>query len=127
MDMPSEDAGNVRVDVKKGSKGAVHFLNNLEKDKQYAQWPAELRMLLRPSFQLHQIRRNLFNLVLIVDPATDEGLAAIATSMQLLRQFIPIRVGLVLTSSTLVASGVPASKKSDSVPPGDAKLTTMQI
>jgi UDP-glucose:glycoprotein glucosyltransferase len=127
LGMPSDDAGDVRVDVKQGSKGAVHFLNNLEKDKQYAQWPSDLRMLLRPSYQLHQIRRNLFNLVLVIDPATDEGLTAIATSMQLLHQLVPIRVGIVLTSSTLVTAGVPKATKSDSAPADDAKLTTMQI
>jgi len=57
---------DVRVDIYRGAKGALHHLNNVEKDPQYQQWPKSLHQLLYPSWQLHTISLNLYSLTLII-------------------------------------------------------------
>jgi hypothetical protein len=40
----------VRIDVSKGGKHVVTFLNNLEKDDMYRRWPKKLKQLTMPSW-----------------------------------------------------------------------------
>ena len=82
---------------------AVHFVNDLEKDKRYAEWPTSVRELVRQSFPptlLKAIRRNFYNLILAVNPADTAGSHDI---LQLAESFyvhkLPLRIGLVLVTS----------------------------
>jgi UDP-glucose:glycoprotein glucosyltransferase len=70
---PTADAASVRVDFR---GGAVHWLNDIEKDAQYRMWRSSLQEILMPTYpgQLRQIRRNLFNAVFVLDPASLEAL-----------------------------------------------------
>ena len=95
----SSTAGQIRVDVRKGAKGAITYMNNIEKDAMYKAWSTDVRALLKPSWQLHQVRRNLFTLVLVIDPTSTEGLMAVMTCSQMIRQQIPIRVGIILAKA----------------------------
>ena len=88
----------VRIDIVTGSKGAIHFLNNIEKDFQYKKWPRSLRHLLYPSWSLHALRRNLYTLICVIDPTTEDGLRSLRSMGQLYRNLYPIRFGLVLVS-----------------------------
>jgi UDP-glucose:glycoprotein glucosyltransferase len=67
------DAGMIRINIKKGSSSAVTFINNIEKDPEYAKLPKDLSALLQPAYGLPQVRKNLFNLVLVLDPTTEGG------------------------------------------------------
>lgn len=95
---PSRSEGAFRVDVRTGSRGVVTFLNNLEADKAYARWPKTLQGLLVQSWQLHMIRRNLYHVVLFLDPASLDGMTALAIVQYYIRAMTPIRFGIVLTS-----------------------------
>ena len=64
---------DVRVDLRAGAKGAVVFLNNLEKDAKYKEWPADVGSLLKQSWNLHSIRKNLYTCIVGVDPTSLEG------------------------------------------------------
>lgn len=86
---------SARVDVSRGAKHVVTFLNNLEKDEQYQQWPRHLKMLLTPSWSLHQIRRNLFTVVAVADALSYEGALLVYQFQMMLNQHYPLRVGLV--------------------------------
>jgi len=86
---------SARVDVSRGAKHVVTFLNNLEKDDAYQQWPRHLSVLLTPSWSLHQIRRNLFTIVAVADALTYEGALLIYQFQMMLNQHFPLRVGLV--------------------------------
>jgi len=92
----------VRVDVVSGSKGTITFLNNLEKDPQYKRWPRSLRQLAFPSWSLHSLSRNLYTLILVVDPTTAAGVQALQTIQGLHQQMYPVRFGIALTSKALV-------------------------
>jgi Thioredoxin-like domain len=86
----------IRIDVSKGAKHTVTFVNNLERDAMYSRWPRTLRQLLFPSWSLHTIARNLYTVVVVADPATYEGAALLMQMQMLLQQQYPIRFGITL-------------------------------
>lgn len=85
-----------RIDISKGGKNVVLFLNNLERDPMYSHFASSVKTLMRPSWSLHSIAKNLYTLVAVIDPFTREGseLAMALQSMHM-NQF-PIRFGFVL-------------------------------
>ena len=89
-----------RIDVSKGGKFVVHFLNNLEKDKIYKQWPKTLTTLLYPSWNLHTIARNLYTLIVNVDALSEDGLSLLSQVKMLQEESLPIRFGVVLSCSS---------------------------
>ncbi|CAG0918616.1 unnamed protein product [Notodromas monacha] len=105
--MLSLDIGKSKSTSSKGSPSyaldirdtAVVYVNDIEKDPSYAKWPSQLLELLRPVFpgMLRSIRRNIFHLVLLVDPAekTSAELVKIAESFYVHKA--PIRIGFVLS------------------------------
>lgn len=81
---------------------AILWLNDLEKDSQYNKWPSSYYDLLRNNFfgGLRTIRKNLYNLVVIIDPSQVE------TSHELMKNLeayfvheLPIRIGLVFVTT----------------------------
>ncbi|KAK9738964.1 Thioredoxin-like domain [Popillia japonica] len=78
---------------------AVNWINDIEQDSRYRRWSTSLMELLRPTFpgMLRQVRRNLFNLILVVNPADPE----IRGILKLVESFVvhsaPLRVGIVLS------------------------------
>ena len=92
-------AHHARVDVSRGAKSVVVFINNLEKDDRYKPWPKHVSMLLQPSWSLQQIRRNLFTAVVIADPLTLEGAQLLYSFHMMLERNYPVRIGIVPTCS----------------------------
>jgi len=62
MDLSEDKPGSWALDFREGKP---EWLNNLDKDKQYADWGNSVRLLLQPYFpgMIRPIARNLFNLV----------------------------------------------------------------
>ena len=85
-----------RVDVSLGSKGVVTFMNNLEKDSMYKRWPQTVQQLLMPSWSLHAIAKNLYTVVIVLDPLSERGVQLALTAKALWQQQYPIRFGFVL-------------------------------
>lgn len=114
---PTKDK-TVRVHMRKGTIGAVVYLNNIEKDAAYKQLPTDLRALMQPSYSLPQVRKNLFTLVLVVDPTKEESLEALAMLTMIKMQKLPVRMGVVFTSPALVS----AFRKGEKLGPDTEKL-----
>lgn len=89
-----------RVDVLTGSKGAVAYLNNLEKDELYKRWPATVQQLLYPSWQLHAIAKNIYTCLLILDLASMEAMEAINVVGLMLDKGYPIRFGIAILADS---------------------------
>ncbi len=89
-----------RIDVRTGAKGAVYFLNNIEKDNQYKSWPRQYQQLLQHAWHLITIRRNLYTGVFVIDPLTKVGLETIGTLFDLVDSNVPLRMGIVMVDST---------------------------
>lgn len=90
-----EEGVETRVDVRAEARGAVWFMNNIEKDSRYSKWPKPLQALLQHAFQLIPVRRNLYTAVFGVDPASEEGVASLRTAFEQVDKNSPIRWGVV--------------------------------
>ena len=76
----------------------VIWLNDLEKDKRYADWPKHTSTLLQRMWpgQLPQIRRNIHNVVLPVDLSDLKDMELVVEHMlAFVKRLIPVRFGLV--------------------------------
>lgn len=74
MQMGEVDAEDMRIDIQ--SDEHILWANNIETDNIYWNWQRPLQTMLRPMYpgQMHQIQRNLMNLVAIIDPGALDGL-----------------------------------------------------
>ncbi|KAL0895610.1 hypothetical protein ABMA27_011701 [Loxostege sticticalis] len=77
---------------------AITWLNDLESDERYRRWPASYMELLRPTYpgMLRNLRRNIYNYVIIVDPTSLSSGPPLKLGETLLKHATPVRVGLVL-------------------------------
>ncbi|XP_066600905.1 UDP-glucose:glycoprotein glucosyltransferase 1-like [Prorops nasuta] len=80
---------------------AIIWINDIENDSRYSRWPPSLTELLRPTFpgMLRNIRRNLYNLVLIIDPLKEESIPLINLAISLYAYNAPLRIGFVLVTN----------------------------
>ncbi|XP_058805620.1 UDP-glucose:glycoprotein glucosyltransferase [Phymastichus coffea] len=76
---------------------AIIWINDIENDFRYSRWSPSLTELLRPTFpgMLRNIRRNLYNLVLIIDPLSEESAPLVALAESLYAHTAPLRIGFV--------------------------------
>ncbi|CAN0494953.1 unnamed protein product, partial [Ectocarpus sp. 8 AP-2014] len=52
---------------------AIVWLNDIEADQAYKTWPPSVQQLMYAGFQLPRVRKNLCNLVAVMDPTTTAG------------------------------------------------------
>lgn len=76
----------------------IQWWNNIEKDSRYSTWPEAISVILQPQrpggFQ--PVRRNLWNVVLVLDLSTRTGLHTISQTVNnFIRRGIPFRFGVV--------------------------------
>uniref|UniRef100_A0A3P8U913 UDP-glucose ceramide glucosyltransferase-like 1 n=1 Tax=Amphiprion percula TaxID=161767 RepID=A0A3P8U913_AMPPE len=81
---------------------AVMWLNDIENDFMYHNWPAGVQELLRATFPgvIRQIRRNFFNLVLFLDPLQEESVELVKLAELFYKHKIPLRIGFVFVVNT---------------------------
>ncbi|ALC43831.1 Ugt [Drosophila busckii] len=94
LDLNSASKREFAIDIR---DTAVQWINDIEQDAQYRRWPASVMDLLRPTFpgMLRNIRKNVFNLVLVVDPLQPEARSVIKLAESFVIHQAPIRLGLV--------------------------------
>ena len=70
LSTPSSGGGSMRID---GRAPSVHFMNDLEEDKEYARWPKTVKALLQPNWpgQLYFVRKNLITAIFVFDPSDE--------------------------------------------------------
>lgn len=86
------------VDIRDSS---IQWLNNLEKDKKYQQWPRSMQEILRPTYpgMTRSIARNFYHLVFLVDPAQLESQALLKVAESFYVNDVPIRIGFVFVTN----------------------------
>lgn len=85
----------------------VIWLNDLEKDKRYADWPKHISTLLQRMWpgQLPQIRRNIHNVVLPVDLSDLQDIELVVEQLlAFVKRVIPVRFGLVPMTHSVPAA-----------------------
>uniref|UniRef100_A0A1B0DJK7 Uncharacterized protein n=1 Tax=Phlebotomus papatasi TaxID=29031 RepID=A0A1B0DJK7_PHLPP len=77
---------------------SIVWINDIEHDSQYRRWSSSVMELLRPTFpgMLRNIRKNLFNLVLVVDPVTSSARGILKLAESFVVHSAPVRLGIVL-------------------------------
>jgi len=106
---PDEEGSQIyRIDVGRGGKNAVLYLNDIEKDPEYSSWPTSMQeMLYRAQFGgAPTVRRNLFTMLLVIDPADGNPNPALDAVAQLLNAQFPLRVGVLIVNKDDVTKGV---------------------
>ncbi|CAK7208449.1 killer toxin resistant protein [Sporothrix bragantina] len=81
----------------------IIWLNNLEKDTRYSEFPKSLRRLLQGGMpgQIPQVRRDIFNQVYAVDFANLEDVRLVVEQLlEFVRRRLPIRFGIVPLSAS---------------------------
>ncbi|KAI1501524.1 UDP-glucose:glycoprotein glucosyltransferase [Biscogniauxia marginata] len=81
----------------------IIWLNNIEKDRRYADYPTNLMALMQRTYpgQIPPIRKDMFNLILPVDFTSSDDLALIVEQIQaFIKRQLPVRFGLVPLTST---------------------------
>ncbi|KAI8890404.1 glycosyltransferase family 24 protein [Backusella circina FSU 941] len=79
-------------------KSFIVWWNDLEKDNRYKMWPSNLMELLKPTYpgQLHTIRKNIYNLLMIEDLSRVNSLSRVILEIRnMVGRNIPIRFGMV--------------------------------
>ena len=83
-----------QIDIRDSS---VFYINDIETDSMYRHWPSSVQDLLRPAYPgvLRSIRKNIFHLVLIVDPSKQEAFDVLKLAESFYIHKAPLRIGLV--------------------------------
>ncbi|KAJ7485860.1 glycosyltransferase family 24 protein [Mycena latifolia] len=78
--------------------GVVIWWNDIEKDSRYASWGTSIHGLLRPLYpgQFHNIKRNLYNVVLVLDLSQPSSVQTITGAVaSIIGRGFPFRFGVV--------------------------------
>ncbi|PLB40912.1 putative UDP-glucose:glycoprotein glucosyltransferase [Aspergillus candidus] len=92
---------NYRDEIEGGR--VIIWMNDVEKDARYEQWPSSVRAYLQRSYpgQLPAVRRNANNIVIPVDLSSMEGVQVVINNIKIFVQNnIPVRFGLVPVASS---------------------------
>mmetsp|Transcript_33197 Transcript_33197/g.98658 ORF Transcript_33197/g.98658 Transcript_33197/m.98658 type:complete len:1315 (-) Transcript_33197:1985-5929(-) len=93
-------SGKFRIDVGRGYRGAVMYVNDVEKDPQYSQWPRSVQQMMMMSQYggAPTVRRNLFTVLLVVDPtdASKGSARTLEVMVQMVQSNYPLRVGFLI-------------------------------
>ncbi|XP_052105584.1 UDP-glucose:glycoprotein glucosyltransferase 1-like [Mytilus californianus] len=94
----SGETENFALDIR---HTAIQYINDLEKDKKYSNWPSSIQDLLRPTFpgMLRHVARNIFHLVFIVDPLDKESRELVKMAEAFIVHSAPIRVAVVFVTN----------------------------
>lgn len=105
LDLGSVKGKSYAVDIR---DSAIQWVNDLETDAAYKRWPSSVDDLLRPTFpgMLRSIRRNLYNLVIVCDPASKNSWPLLKLTDSFLSHQSPLRVGIVFNVSPKPAIGL---------------------
>lgn len=100
----STDKQDYQIDIR---DSAIVYVNDMETDKMYKSWPGSLQDLLRPTYpgMLRNVRKNMYNLVLIVDPSKRETHDIIKLAESFYVHKAPLRVGFVFVVTNSTATG----------------------
>jgi len=88
-----------KIDVK--NDNFVMWMNDLEKDDMYRQWPRSLDTLLQRGWpgQLRFIARNIWTAIFLVDPSDMQSLTFLSWAFEQMEQQLPVRFGVAFKYS----------------------------
>lgn len=93
LDISSEKQ-DYQIDIR---DTAVFYINDIETDPMYRNWPSSLQDMLRRAYpgMLRNVRKNIYHLVFIVDPSKKESFDIIKLAESFYVHKAPLRIGFV--------------------------------
>ena len=104
MGSKSNSEPDLALDLRDAS---VVWINDLEKDEEYEDWPDDLTQLFfrMGGVMLRPVRRNVFNLLLTLDPDEDATTGAmIKLAQSFMAHKAPVRIGVVFCGADEISS-----------------------
>ena len=103
----SSSSDKYRIDVGRGGKKAILYLNDIEKDPEYKSWPSSMQeMFYRAQYGgAPTVRRNLFTMLVVLDPSSGMDHPALDIVGQLMNSQFPLRLGVLMVNDDDVANG----------------------
>ncbi|ETW01414.1 hypothetical protein, variant 1 [Aphanomyces invadans] len=100
----SSAPADVRITLRGPVDGfAPLYLNSIETDEETEDWPTDMGILRAPTWNLIYLRKVMYELILVVDPTTKEGIEALNEVNFLRNRQAPIQFGVLWTSPQLLA------------------------
>ncbi|XP_013416185.1 UDP-glucose:glycoprotein glucosyltransferase 1 isoform X2 [Lingula anatina] len=89
-----ETVTSYAVDIR---NGPIQYINDLEKDRRYQQWPSSVQDMFRPTFpgMLRHVAKNFFTMVFMVDPSQPDARDLLKMAESFYVHNAPIRLGLL--------------------------------
>ena len=90
--------GQPRINLEDSDR-LVSWTNNIELDKNFEDWSRSIELLIsaQQDGSIPRLRRNIFNIVAVIDLSQREGLNLVSTVQRYINKFdAPLRLGLVL-------------------------------
>uniref|UniRef100_A0A7S4SGK2 Uncharacterized protein n=1 Tax=Ditylum brightwellii TaxID=49249 RepID=A0A7S4SGK2_9STRA len=111
-------ASTYRIDVGRGWKNAILYLNDIEKNSQYNSWSRNMMNFIMAAQygHPHTVRRNIFAMLIVVDTTVGQRYDVLDMSMQLMQMRYPIRLGILFVGEEDVKacrSGVKSEEEVD--------------
>ena len=110
--LPKRSRKGVKIDT---TSPVFAFYNDVEKDARYATWSKDVRKLLAPTQSgFPQVRQNLYNLVVIMDPSRGSTWDLVAMLDYFANNGIPVRIAQVIVTDMAEENAVgPSGEKID--------------
>lgn len=89
----SQEKHDYAVDIR---DSAVQYVNDMESDRQYRNWPSSVQDLLRPTYpgMLRSIRKNIYHMVVVADPSRSSCRDIFKLAESFYVHKAPVRIGL---------------------------------
>lgn len=90
----NSDKHEYQIDIRDGS---IVYINDIENDKMYKNWPTSLQDMLRAMYpgMLRNVKRNIFHLIMIIDPSKKEAHDIIKLAESFYIHKAPVRIGFI--------------------------------
>jgi len=95
------EESSFKLDVK--DEAHVFWVNDIEADDAYKQWPRSLQALLQRGWpgQLRYVRRNLWTAIYMVDVGSMSDLEVVSDALNMVHHQLPVRFGFIFKTSAL--------------------------
>ncbi|XP_067127795.1 UDP-glucose:glycoprotein glucosyltransferase 1 isoform X1 [Centruroides vittatus] len=93
-----EDKQEYAIDIR---DSAVQYINDIETDRHYKNWPGSVQDLLRPTYpgMLRNVRKNIYHLIIIADPSQSEAKDIFKLAESFYVHKAPVRIGIIFAAN----------------------------
>lgn len=108
----NQDQPAARIHMRGAMGGSTPlYLNNIETDPNSADWSPDINTLRRPAWNLIFLRKNMYECVLVMDPLSGAGRAALSHIGFMRMRGAPVQWALLVSSKELMASKTSADRQ----------------